>query len=146
MKKFFSLLVLLAAGVFCLALSACSDDDKPVSPEELPGSATAFITAYFPGVEITSTVKDGSDYDVVLQNGYLLEFDKDGEWKDVDAPAGLVVPVGFYPEAIDTYIGTLPDAGGINEISRSRNHYEVETLSGLDLRFDKDGAFIGFDD
>ena len=69
-----------------------------------------------------------------------------GEWTDVDAPLNEELPTGFYPEAIDTYLLANMDGAGINEISKERYGYDVELVTGTDLRFDSEGKFIRYDD
>lgn len=50
------------------------------------------------------------------------------------------------PQAIAEYVkAKFPDIP-ITMISRKWYGFEVELMDDLDLRFDKDGAFIGFDD
>ncbi|MDE6301628.1 MAG: PepSY-like domain-containing protein [Muribaculaceae bacterium] len=146
MKKIVRILGLMSVFSLTLGLWSCGDDDKPVSPEELPTPATAFVQTYYPNVEILNTVRDDNKYDVTLSNGHEIEFDRNGAWLDVDAPLGLTVPTGFYPSDIDVYIKAIPDAGGVNEISKEKYGYDVETVNGLDLMFSAIGTYLGAED
>lgn len=146
MKKILRLIPMLLACVAATAMWSCSDDkDEPVSSNELPAVAKTFLNTYYPSVKVVSTQKDKDEYDVTLANGHSVDFNKNGEWTDVDAPAGETVPTGFYPSAIDTYINESAGGYGINEISREGSGFEVELVTGLDLLFNNDGAFIGYD-
>lgn len=146
MKKFLKFLPVLLAGILAISLWSCSDDkDEPVSYNELPAAAKTFLTTYYPSVNTVSVAKDKDDYDVVLANGHKVDFNKQGEWQDVDAPMGQTIPTGFYPAAIDDYVANMADNAGINEISKERNGYEVETLTGQELHFSSDGSFLGYD-
>ena len=136
---------MLLVGVLSIALWSCSDDDEPVPVTKLPSSAQTFLNTYFDNVDIISVTKDKDDYDVLLSNGYSVEFNTSGEWTDVDAPVGKTVPTGFYPAAIDTYISSAYSGNGINEISRIDRGYEVELINGTDLYFSADGTYIGID-
>lgn len=148
MKKTIKLLALALIGIMGVAMAACSDDDKKESVEasQLPAKAIAFIGAYYPGVEIASVVKDTDDgcveYDVYLKNGAEIDFTYDGEWKEVDAPAGAVIPEGIAPAATADYISENYPDNGINEISKTRTGYEAKLLSGLKIAFNEYGNFI----
>ncbi len=145
MKKILKLLPILLLGVMAISLAACDDKDDPVAESQLPATAKAFLNTYYPGIEISTATKDKNEYDVILANGHSVEFDKAGEWKDVDAPVGQTVPVGFYPAAIDTYLSTNNPGDGINEISRDKSGYEVDLVSGVEAVFNSDGIFLHYD-
>lgn len=146
MKKIFKYLPLLLVGFLAVSVSACSDDDDdPITSTELPSQAKAFLDTYYSGVNIVSATKDKNEYDVVLGNGHEIDFDKDGLWIDVDAPAGLTVPTGFYPAAIDAYVTEHFSGDGINEISKVKEGYDVDLVGGLDLVFNQDGTFLRAD-
>ena len=82
MKKLFLLLV----SVFTMQV-AMADNDKPVTFEQLPQAAQAFIKQNFADREIAfaKVDKDWFDatYDVLFTNGEKLEFNKKGEWKEI---------------------------------------------------------------
>ncbi len=141
--KFFPLLLIAVLGV---ALTSCDNDkDEPIPASKLPAKATEFITQYFPSANIVSSQKDKDKYEVYLSDGTDIDFDKDGEWIDVDAPAGKTIPTGFYPADIDIYITDYYSGVGINEISKEKRGFDVELTSGIDLIFASDGTFIGID-
>lgn len=125
---------------------SCDDDkDEPISSNELPTQAKSFITQYYPSASIVSTKKDKDEYEVVLSEGTRIDFNKSGEWTDVDAVVGKTIPTGFYPAAIDTYVNDNLGGVGINEISKETRGYDVELLTGTDVYFSYEGVFIGYD-
>ncbi len=146
MKK---ILTIASALVLCAGFTACSDDDEPVAPTQLPEAAKTFIAQYFPGTDVVRTEKDGkgdkTEYSVTISNGYELEFDAVGAWTDVDAPAGQTIPEGIAPEPIVNFIAVNYSATGINEISRDYRYYEVELVNKIDLTFLLDGTFVDAD-
>lgn len=142
MKKILKLLPMLLIAVLGISLASCSDKDEPISPTELPSIAKDFIIVNFPSASIVSTQKDKDEYEVVLSDGTKIEFDKKGDWTDVDAAPMKTLPTGFYPAAIDTYIGENYQDAGINEISKVKRGFEVELLTGTELLFGNDGTFI----
>lgn len=152
MNKVFRYFACAALAMFsAVALCSCSDDDKdePVSVSTLPESAQNFLTSHYAGVKVQSAVrdKDGKkvEFDVRLANGHEVTFDADGNWTDVDAPAGETVPGGLVPEAVALYIATNYSSEGINEVSRSAAGYDVDLTNGVDLEFDSLGNFLRVD-
>ena len=145
MKKLLRFLPIMLIAVIGISLSACGDNDEPIAPTELPTAAKTFLTTYYKSVEIVSTTKDKNEYKVTLANGHEVDFNTRGEWTDVDAPAGQTIPSGFYPAEIDSYIETVFNGDGINEISKVIKGYEVELVTGTELIFSSDGSFISFD-
>ena len=148
MKKIVRILpILLIALAGSMLFWSCGDDDKdePISYVNLPAQAKSFLEQYFPSASVISTQKDGNEYEVTLSEGTRIDFNKDGEWIDVDATIGKTIPSGFYPAAIDTYVSTNYTDDGINEISKESRGYEVDLLKGADLIFNYEGTFVGFD-
>lgn len=146
MKRIIKLMSVLLVACIALGAMSCKDDkEEPVNPATLPDQATTFISTYFSTANIVSAVSDKNKYEVLLSDGTRIDFDKDGNWKDVDAAAGKTVPTGFYPAAIDNYvIATAPQAG-INEISKEVRGYDVELTTGVNWHFDLEGTFVGVD-
>ncbi|MDE7413336.1 MAG: PepSY-like domain-containing protein [Muribaculaceae bacterium] len=146
MKNFLRFLPLFLVGIFTFTLTSCSDDDsdEPLNPEDLPATAYNFISEYFPAERIISVATDDEDYEVTLSDATQIEFDKTGMWKEVDAPDFMTIPSGFYPEKIDSYIEANYAGDGINEISKDSNgYYNVELVSGRDMKFSLQGSYIG---
>jgi len=145
MKKYFYLALV---ALFMTSAFACSDDDdEPISPLSLPQAAQTFISQYFAGSDIKRVEKDdehtGIEYKVTFTDGYEVEFNASGEWTDVDAPAGRVVPAGIVPAPIAECVAKyFPNDGGINEISREYTGYDVELVSGRDLIFNSEGQLV----
>ena len=130
------------------AFTSCSDDndDKVISTTELPQAARTFISTYFPTDKVTKVEKDAEHtlavYDVHFSSGYEVEFDVEGNWVDVDAPRGKMIPEGIAPVEIAHYVVTYYPQSGINELSRHLTGYEAELLDGEDLHFDLQANFI----
>lgn len=143
MKKIFKILPLLLIAVLGAALSSCGDDkDDPIPSSQLPSKATEFISQYFPSAKIISSFKDKDEFEVKLSEGTQIEFNKDGEWIDVEAPSGKTIPSGFYPSEIDTYLSQYFEGQGISEITKVKRGYEVELITTTEILFGPDGSFI----
>ena len=147
MKKLFLIVmsvVALSAFVSC--------DDKPVTADKLPSKAKTFLNTYFPDIDILSVVRDeDGDYDVDLVDGTDVDFRSNGNWKKVDCH-GRLMPTGFFPASIVTYVAANCPGQHIEEIELENSRYKVglSDVNGwetdVDLLFDKDGNFVGIDD
>ena len=149
MKKLLKFLPFLLVAVMAVGFWSCSDDDddddQKVTEQQLPAAAKEFLSEYYPTVTVTKVYKDVTTYDVTLSNKHKVEFTATGEWTDVEAPKGQTVPDGFYPAAINTYIADNLNGAGIMEISKEVYGFDVELVTGTDLRFSTDGSFLGYD-
>ena len=140
---------LLTAFVALAASAVCFADDRPIPVEQLPAAAKTFVKENFPENPIVYAKIDiemqKTEYEARLSDGSKVEFDAQGNWIQVDCHY-KAVPAVLVPQAIAAYVQSkFPDVA-ITKISRKWYGYEVELLSDLDLRFDKEGAFIGYDD
>lgn len=138
MKKLFVLLLGL------MTLNVFASNDRPIPFKELPQKAQTFITTHFSGVEVLSATVD-DDYEVYLANGAKVEFTLQGEWKEVKCP-GSKVPAAIIPAAISKYVKTNFPNNAIVKIDKKYSGYEIELNNGLELKFDKNGNFMGADD
>lgn len=138
MKKLFVLLLGL------MTLNAFAVNDRPITFQQLPQKAQQFINTHFSGVEVLSATVD-DDYEVYLANGTKVEFTMQGEWKEVKCP-GAAVPAAIIPAAISKYVKANFPNTTIVKIDKKYSGYEVELNNDLELKFDKNGNFIGLDD
>lgn len=145
MKKVLTVMLtlgLMAAGV------ANADNERAISPEQLPQSAKTFITTYFPQAEITYAKSEHDDgrktYEVYLSDNTKIEFDKKGEWKHVDCERAAV-PQGIVPAPIADKIKELYPAARIESIDKDRRDIEIELNNGTDLKFSLDYQLLEVD-
>lgn len=87
----------------------------------------------------------GKEYDVTLDCGVEIDFDKNGEWTDIDCGHNPV-PEAIIPANILNYVKEKHPNNFITQIEKKRNGYKVELNIDLDLLFDKNGNFTRFDD
>ena len=109
MKK----LIFLFVCVFSIQV-ALADNDKPINFTQLPQAAQKFVKQHFPKAKIAfvkmETELFDKSYDVVFNNGDKLEFDKKGEWTEVNCKS-TVVPAKVIPAPIKKYVETnYPEA------------------------------------
>ncbi|WP_270437730.1 PepSY-like domain-containing protein [Bacteroides bouchesdurhonensis] len=144
MKKLLFLLVCL----FTLQTVARADDDKPIQISQMPQQTQLFIKKYFADNKI-ALAKMESDlfnksYDVIFTNGNKVEFDKKGNWKEVDCKYSSV-PAAVIPEAIQKYVkDNYPDTK-ILKLERDKKEYEVKLTNRTELKFDINFNLIDID-
>lgn len=137
MKK----LILLLVCMFTMYTMAMADNDKPISINQLPTKAQTFISTYFKNHKV-ALVKQETElfyksFDVVFTNGDKLEFDKTGEWTEVQCRQNEV-PTQIIPETIRNYVKTnYPDIQ-ILQIERDKknmkSNYQIIGKLSLTLR------------
>ncbi|MCR5131380.1 MAG: PepSY-like domain-containing protein [Prevotella sp.] len=137
-------------ALMCITLSgSCIADDRIIPVEQLPSAAQSFIKKTFPGQKISYAQidRDGltTNYEVRLDDGTEVTFNKKGKWDQVDCEK-KPVPASLVPSGIMKYVKSkFPDTF-IEKIDKERNGYEIELSNDLDLRFDKKGKLKGLDD
>ncbi|WP_234735528.1 PepSY-like domain-containing protein [Tellurirhabdus bombi] len=147
MKKTFAI---LSAFTF-LAMSSC-DSDKVVPESSLPQGAVTFISTHFPQEKIlqVSKERDGlkNSFDVILSNGFDLDFTDAGECTQVDGKNTAIPDAVVTPAKILTYTKANFAQQSIFSWEKDRDgnaEYEIELSNGLDLKFDKNGDFLRID-
>ena len=137
MKK----IVFLFISLFAMNLVALAGNDKPIQVSEMPKAARLFIKNHFADLLVAMAKVEtdflDKNYDVVFTNGNKVEFDKKGNWTNVDCEH-TQVPVAILPEAIRQYVAkNYPDAKVLKIEVTDRKGYDVELSNGFELEFDK---------
>ena len=145
MKK----LLLLLVCLFTFQAVVKANDDKPIKVAQLPHSAQQFIKSHFGNskVAIAKMETDWLDksYDVIFTDGNKLEFDKQGNWKEINCKYSAV-PAGVIPAQILKYVSeNYPDAK-VLKIERDKKDYEVKLSNRWELKFDLQFNLIDIDD
>ncbi len=147
MKKIAMMLLGLAAMTFSLA--AYAGDDRPVKFSELPAAAQTFVNSHFGGLEVLLAKKDpgvmGTTYEVMLADGTKIDFDKEGQWVEVERK-NEAVPAAIVPAEITAHVARHHGGATIIGIERERRGYEVKLNNGLDVKFDKNFNMVDIDD
>ncbi len=146
MKK----LALVLVSMFALINVAWADDDKPIKVTDMPQAAQAFIKQHFANssVALAKVEKDFFDrnYDVIFTDGNKVDFNRKGEWVEVDC-RHTQVPTAIIPVAIQTYIKSqYPDVKILGIEKNDRGGYEVKMSNGWEVTFDKKFNVIDIDD
>lgn len=140
-KSLFALVALVL--VICLPLQA--DNDRVITFEQLPATAQALLKQHFENKVPLVITADWDDYKVMYQSGEKVEFDKKGNWRDLDFKISQV-PADLIPEQIKANVqGTFPGAT-IVKLDRDYRGYEVKLSNGMELEYNKHFQIVNFDD
>ena len=126
-----------------LLLVAC-DKEKVVHSDDLPATASGFITTHYSGKQILQVVKELDNlktyYHVYLNNGTKLDFSRQGNIKKVEGTEeipGTVIPV-----LILNYVHTNYPAAFIRGWDLDDTRQEIKLSTDVELEFDKNGNFL----
>ncbi len=142
------------AGVFVLIFMLMggftSAQDRAIQVNQLPKTAKNFLVSHFKGIPVSSAIEDREiygvdEYKVYLNNGIKMEFDSNGNWKEVDGNHQKL-PYGFIPVSIRNYSAKNFPNTYIIKIEKKRWSYKAELSNGLELEFDRNGNFKRIDD
>lgn len=144
MKRILTLFV----GFFAFA-ALINADDRPVPFDQLPELAKTFVKTNFASAKVLySSVDDdivAPDYEVILDNGFEIQFKNDGRLESIDANMGNL-PEAIIPAQIKTYVKTNYPNVTYKEYEVGARSYEVKISNGLELTFNSDFKIIEIDD
>ena len=131
---------IILIGFALMANMACADNDKVTNNiNELPQVSRTFLSNYFNGNKV-SHIKIDKDlflidsYDVILTDGTSVEFNRDGEWKEVKS-FQQNIPDTLIPAEIRQYVSQNYPGQKIMTVERGKRK-----------KFDLNGNLIDIDD
>ncbi len=141
MKK----IILAFLAVVMLMSGANAQRKKQViDPENLPKAATELIQKHWPSCAIDLAFVEGREYEALLTDGTIIEFDTKGVWKEMKCTEGL--PVTLVPVFITRYIVNRYPKQKIIDCEKMRGGYEIALSNGLEIQFDLNGNVTHVDD
>lgn len=149
MKKILLTAVVLA--VTAITALAATNKDRAITFEQLPAKAQQFINNHFSKKDISFAKSDRElfdvDYEVIFVNGNKIEFNKNGDWKEVDCKRSEV-PAKIVPAKIKDIISQHYGNAKVKKISRDlkKGETEVKLSTGIELEFNKYYQLINVDD
>lgn len=145
MKK----LVLFLVSLFTLSTVSMADNVKPIQVGQLPTTAQTFITTYFKNNKVALAKVDteflSKTYEVMFTNGEEVEFDRSGEWTEVQCKTGEV-PSAIVPAAIRNYVKQNYPNATIQKIERDKHRFDVKLSNRLEIAFNHQMQVIDIDD
>ena len=139
--KFF----LLMAMVMTMSLTmSADDDDRVITYQQLPQSAQTFLKQHFAKKVPLVVTADWDDYTIVYESGERVEFDKKGNWKEIECRASKV-PANLVPDQINTYLKKNYPGKSVIKLERHRSVYEVKISNGMEIEFNRNFQVIDVD-
>ena len=146
--KTIKLLLTALVAVVLLAGEGCAKDHI-VTFEKLPANAQNFIKKHFAEKQISLCKKDvdfsETTYEVYFNDGCSVDFNKKGEWKEVNCRVSGV-PDAIIPSPILDYVKNNYPGVKIVKIDLDKRGYEIELTNRLELKFNKQFQLIDLDD
>lgn len=135
---------ILLAFVLTLSLPVMADDDRVITFEQLPAQAQTMLKKYFADrVPLVVTV-DMDEYTVLYQSGEKVEFDKKGNWREINCKTSAV-PTALIPEQIKAVVNQTYPGATIIKIDRDRRGYDIKLNNGLDIEFNRNFQVVEID-
>jgi hypothetical protein len=138
MKKIFLLMTLSA-----FLLVAC-DKEKVVQENDLPATASGFVSTHYPGQQILQVVKELDNlktyFHVYLNNGTKLDFSRKGDLKKIEGTEAI--PDTVIPVLILNYVDTNYPSAFIRGWDIDDTSQEIQLSTNESLEFDKNGNFL----
>lgn len=149
MKRIIQSAVVALVCLVAFSASALADNDKPINVNQLPATAQQIIKKHFSAKKVAlAKVESGlfeKSYDVVFNNGEKVEFDRNGNWTEVNCKMSSV-PAGLVPAKIASYVKSTYPGTKILQIEKDDNRYEVKLSNRLEVTFNKNFQVVDIDD
>ena len=146
MRTKLNLIASLIAGlIFGLSANA---QKTVIKKEALPANAQAFLKTHFGSKKPSYIIQDkeilSTEYKVQYDSKIEIEFDKKGNWKEVDGKSSKI-PSSIIPKKIASYVKTNFPKEKITKIELGSSGYETKLTNGLELKFNLKGDFTKID-
>ncbi|WP_431242850.1 PepSY-like domain-containing protein [Flavobacterium sp. P21] len=146
MKTKLKLTVYLIAGLL-FGFSAIAQKNV-IKKEALPANAQTFLKTHFGSKKPSYILQDkeilSTEYKVQYDNQIEIEFDKKGNWKEVDGKNDKI-PKSIVPKKIASYLKANFPKEKVTKIEIGSSGYETKLSNGLELKFNLKEDFVKID-
>ena len=144
MKKSIFFVLALVMSI-CLPLTLMADNDQVITFDRLPATAQTMLKQNFSDKVPLVITADWDDYKVMYTNGDKVEFDKKGNWRDIECKTSQV-PADLVPAQIVANVNATFPGAAVTEIDRDRRGYSVKLSNGLELEYNTRFQIVELDD
>ena len=137
--------ILLLVVMMAMSFNAKADHDQVIPFDQMPEAAQTFLKQYFANKVPLLVTVDWDDYTICYESGEKVEFNQQGDWKEIDCRASMV-PQELIPEEIKANIASTFPGAIILKIDRNRRGYEVKLNNGLEVEYSPNFQVIDIDD
>ena len=136
---------MIMAFALAMCLPAMADNDRVITFDKLPAAAQTLLNTHFADRTPLIITADRDDYKVSYKNGESVEFDRKGNWKDIDCRFSEV-PAELIPPQISAVVEQNFPGAVIVKLDRDRKGYDVKLDNGLELELNKNFQIVDMDD
>lgn len=132
-------------------MGVTADARNNISRDEsvLPQAAKSILNDNFKAkislIKIDKSFGSVKEFEVILNDGTEISFDKNGNWNEIEMPGNKSVPGSFVLKNISDYIKKVHSGQKIVGIEKERGGFNIELSNGIDMKFDKSGNFLRYD-
>ena len=143
-KSILFVLALVVMGI-CLPLTLQADNDQVITFDRLPANAQTMLKQNFADKVPLVITADWDEFKVMYTSGEKVEFDKKGNWRDIECMTSQV-PADLIPAQITAHVNATFPGASITEIDRDRRGHSVKVSNGLELEYNNNFQVIELDD
>lgn len=140
MRKYIRRMLMAVTMILAVTMNASAGNEKPISVSQLPAKAHQLLNRHFSNKKVAmAKVESGffsKEYTVIFTNGEKIEFDKNGNWKEISCKRSAV-PASIIPPQISSYVKkNYPDCI-IIKIEKDDDEYEIDLSNRIEITFNK---------
>ena len=129
------------AIALCANAMSLMDKERVIRFEELPVGAQKMIKTHFPQMKIALITEESDflekSFTVMAAEGIKVEFNKKGEWKEIECP-NSEVPTGIIPQKISAFVKeNFPGAKILSIEIDDSGEYDVKLNNRVSVEFNK---------
>lgn len=140
MKRIIQTSIVALICLITFQIQAFADNDKPISVTQLPVAAQQMIKKHFKNKKVAlAKMETGlldKSYEVVFTNGEKLEFDRKGNWTEIECKLSAV-PAGVVPVKIANHIKANYPGSKVLKLEKDNNEYDVKLSNNIEITFNK---------
>jgi len=138
------LFIFVIAAIVCFPIFQ-ADNDKVITFDQLPKKVQVMLNKHLENKVPLVVTTDWDDYKIMYQSGEKFEFDKSGNWTDLDFWLSQV-PAELVPEQILSSVDASFPGASIVKIERDSEGYDVKLNNGLNLEYNRRFQMVDIDD
>lgn len=113
---------------------------QEMQQNQTPKKITDYVGKHFPSASIQNAREKDGAYEVELDGGTHLKFDKNNEVTSIRSSSDL--PESVIPENIHDYVNSQHRGKKIRSWEKSGNQQKLKLDDNTELTFDADGNFV----
>ncbi len=140
----------LVAVIFSVFFLTSCDKETVLADNNIPSEIKSYVSTHFPTNTIVQAIKDkdglSKSYDVILDGGFKLEFNKSYNITDVESTNKTTkLPDSVIPAKLLAYVAANYPNNTIVSWELDDKNQQIELNNGLDLEFNMNGDFLRID-